>query len=153
MALTADEDTARGIVARWRASNDLLGQVPGGLEQDRGTSSQPDAHPPVARLVPYATFRVDKFAEPQICTGGDYIDQRLVTIEIRGLEAAVATALETARARFIQEELLLTDAVGGKAMGMLEVGVDDLMKDPATKAGEDIWVGALHLQVMSHRRY
>lgn len=158
-----DDDVARALVAKWGGSG-LPSLVPGGLEQDRLTSSQPGAPAaaqdaaPQARQEPYATFKVEELQEPDLSTGGQYIDHRRVMIEIRGAKDAVGAALDAAGDLYIQQPLLFPTGefpkvVGGQAMAMLELGADDLRKDTTTKAGEDKWVGTLGLHVMTHRTY
>lgn len=165
-ATSPDDDVAQAVVTKWNLDPNLMPQlVPGGLEQDRVTPTQPNAEAPQTvvvpappRAMPWATFKVDKFQDPDLSTGGRAIDHRLVTIEIRGLKPDAAKALSAARGLFIQKVLLMPAAqfpnvVGGMAMAVLEVGADDLHKDETVRAGEDIWVGALAMHVMTDRRY
>lgn len=139
--------------------------VPGGLEQDRLTPTQPNAEAPQTNVIPalprkhpWATFRVDKHQDPDLSTGGQAIDHRLVTVEIRGLKPDVTKALGAARGLYLQKVLLMPtnqfpNVVGGQAMAVLEVAADDLHKDETIRAGEDIWIGTLAAHVMHHRQY
>lgn len=161
---SADEDVARAVVRKWRASS-LPSLVPGGLEQDRLGSFQPEAPAavpdanPQAREEPYAKFKVDKLQEPELSTGGQYIDHRAVLIEIRGPKSAVSNAVDAARALYMQQPLPMASAeypkvVGEQAMAVLEIATDDLRKDETpNKQGEDIWIGEVSFHVMTHRTY
>ena len=158
-----DDDVAQAFVAKWNADTTLVSLVPGGLEQGRLSSFQPNAAPtgeeklPPERKRPYATFQVKQGPVPnEEDTGGDFIDHRQVDLEIRGLRKDVAAALGRARSTELYIRNTSWDVPNVvRFMGCLEIPGDDLSKDDTggTKDGEETWVGRLSLHVMNHRRY
>ncbi|MBY0523428.1 MAG: hypothetical protein K2R98_08510 [Gemmataceae bacterium] len=173
----ADDDVAQAIVAKWNAdprlSQGTQPLVPGGIQNGRLSSYQPGAaeqqpatpgsptfgtpasataqatQAPIARRVPYASVDVTKAREGNHQTGGDYIDFRLATIEIRGRKPDVAAAVAYARnAKVFNRQPLPTLA---PFLTCLQQEGDDLRQDQAMKAGEDVWVGTIVLEVWTQR--
>ncbi len=150
MALpSANDDVARAIVLKWAATAALIELVPGGLQQGRLSSFQSGVEPKRARAVPYAHFEVKKGKEGVHQTGGDCIDWRSVRIEVRGLKADVENVLEYLRNnRAFNRATLQTQAT---FLACLQTEDDDLKEDDAPRAGEDIWVGCVALEVATQR--
>ncbi len=153
---SAHDDVAKAVEAKWNGDSGLQKLVPGGLQQARLSSFQPGVEPKVIRSLPYAVFMVSKGDNSLHQTNGPYLDFRDVLIEIRGLKADVEAALEHIRdpagdqttGGLFNRATLNTEA---NFVGCTQAEDDDLKIDDDTRAGEDIWTGTIHLNVMTAR--
>ncbi len=83
-------------------------------------------------------------------TGGAWHDYRRVKIKVYGVLGDVVTAIRAINAIFTQDTVL-TYPSGDRFMRWWPAGSDKLEQDPATKGGQDIWIGTVEATVWSIR--
>ena len=156
MAMSADDDAAQAVFKRYNSFDGLKALVPGGLERGRLTSFQPNAHSthgeddtPPRRLTPYGTMEVTKGQEAMHNTGSVFVDVRLVRMEFRGKESLVRAILSyIITNQVFNRQTLETES---PFMACLVAEEQDMKKDPATKDGEDVWIGTYAFSVWTNR--
>ena len=154
MALSADDDSAQAVMRKFAATPGLVALVPGGLERMRLHSFQPGVAPsgeelPPKRKTPYGTFEVTKGQEALHNTGSGFVDIRLVRMEFRGKESEAKAILSYIISNQVfNRKTLETES---PFLACLVAEEQDLKKDPATKDGEDIWIGTYAFNVWTDR--
>ena len=144
----ADDDVAQAILTRFAADGQLPVLIPGGLRRGREVAA-------VTANTPYAVLEVgDGERKAEYSTGGVYLDYRMVTITIYGLEAAVRAALAQIQKAYDPAPsggngLTIPNATH-RVTWPLSRHVE---QDPATKSGEDIWRGIARYEVISNRSW
>lgn len=160
MALSADDDAAQAVMKKYNATPGLVALVPGGLERGRLHSFQPNvahgdhpSHPDdllPRRQKPYATFEVTKGEGGQHNTGSVFIDVRAVRLEFRGKESEIRAILSYIISNQVFNRQTL--ATESPFMACLVAEDQDMKKDPATKDGEDVWIGTYPFNVWTNRQ-
>lgn len=100
--------------------------------------------------MPYAQLRCEFESHTLAGTQGGWLDVRKVTIEVRGLKPDVVTACAAIRQAF-NRKITLAYPSGAKFISFMPDGDAKLNEDPATKDGQDVWLGIIEANVFSAR--
>lgn len=143
--MSASTDVRKAWFARWNASTEIAGAVPGGLVADRQTA-RPSG--------PYATFKVELARGPDYVSGGEYWDYRRVTVSLYGvgLESVGAT-VTLLRSIFDSPAPLSFDGAPNVVAHLRTEFVSDSESlEDQPRQGDDIRTGEIVWNVWTHRR-
>lgn len=147
MSSSPDDDTMTAALSTWNGNAALVAAVPGGLKAGRLQSpvdGTPYAQMTVSLGPSGITYMSGTGTGPRPC-----IDNRKLNIEIRGKKADVAAALAIARGVYEGKVLSVPNAQFMACLMLPESGT--LTQDPKTKAGDDVWIGVVAVEVRTSR--
>lgn len=147
MAVDIDDDTLQAVRNCWMLDNTLPTLVTEPPKAGRLKSGQSGT---------YAQIVCEFESRDSAGTGGAWHDYRKVTVKVWGTKANATAALAAINARFNLR--LGTDdgepfsyPSGARFIRWWPLDGGRLEEDPATKAGEDVWIGSCSGKVWSIR--
>jgi hypothetical protein len=143
--MSADNDVMVAVKDRWDADASLPTLVPGGLRSGRLVAST--ATTPRAQLEVQQGPTPNQYFAPAT-VGKGYIDYRMVTLTVRGLKAAVETALDRVQVVFDWKTLTVSNAT---FLACRPIDSPRLQIEGETKSGDDVWAGVAMYEVMTQR--